>query len=145
MSSFPLAGGCSLYLRNSVITSIRGLFDMLLLTRALHNALCRQALLASQAERVGQGEVGGCYLLGDSTWQLLGLSVERPWSALGGLFLSSFAQTSLQNTPLSLQGLHFWHCRQFSIWTCAYQLSALTIESSVMSECSQGHKSAQND
>ena len=32
------------------------------------------------AERVGQGEVGGCTPLGDSAWQLLQLAVERPWS-----------------------------------------------------------------
>ena len=30
------------------------------------------------AERVGQGEVGGCISLGDSAWRLLQLAVEKP-------------------------------------------------------------------
>ena len=32
------------------------------------------------AERVGQGEVGGCHPPGDSAWQLLHLAVEKPSS-----------------------------------------------------------------
>ena len=32
------------------------------------------------AERVGQGEVGGCTALADSAWQRLQLPVEKPWS-----------------------------------------------------------------
>ena len=36
------------------------------------------------AERVGQGEVGGCTPLGDSAWQLLQLAVEKSWSMPGG-------------------------------------------------------------
>ena len=30
------------------------------------------------AERVGEGEVGGCHPEGDSAWQLLQLAVEKP-------------------------------------------------------------------
>ena len=30
------------------------------------------------AERVGQGEVGGCTPLGDSAWRLLQLAVKKP-------------------------------------------------------------------
>ena len=30
-----------------------------------------------------EGVVGGCHRLGDSTWWLLWLAVERPWLALG--------------------------------------------------------------
>ena len=33
------------------------------------------------AERVGQGEVGGCSALADSAWRLLQLPVEKPWSS----------------------------------------------------------------
>ena len=36
------------------------------------------------AERVGQGEVGGCTPLGDSAWRLLQLAIEKAWSALDG-------------------------------------------------------------
>ena len=32
------------------------------------------------AEKLGQGEVGGCTPLGDSAWRLLQLAVEKPWS-----------------------------------------------------------------
>ena len=31
-----------------------------------------------QLGRMGQGDVGGCYV-GDNTWWLLCLAVERPW------------------------------------------------------------------
>ena len=36
------------------------------------------------AERVGQGEVGGCTTLADSAWWRLQLAIERAWSALDG-------------------------------------------------------------
>ena len=39
------------------------------------------------AERVGQGEVGGCTPLADSAWRLLQLAVDKPWSMPGGLFM----------------------------------------------------------
>ena len=44
------------------------------------------------AERVGQGEVGGCTPLADSAWRLLQLAVEKPWSAPGGPFVRFLAQ-----------------------------------------------------
>ena len=46
------------------------------------------------AERVGQGEVGGCTPLGDSAWRLLQLAVENPWLAPGGPFVCFLAQTA---------------------------------------------------
>ena len=39
------------------------------------------------AERVGQGEVGGCTALADSAWRRLQLPVEKPWSMPGGPFV----------------------------------------------------------
>ena len=42
------------------------------------------------AERVGQGEVGGCTPLADSAWRPLQLPVEKPWSMPGGPFIESF-------------------------------------------------------
>ena len=54
------------------------------------------------AERVGQGEVGGCTALADSAWRLLQLAVEKPWSALGGPFVCFLAQTGVENTPFTL-------------------------------------------
>ena len=39
------------------------------------------------AERVEQGELGGCTRLGDSAWRLLQLAVEKSWSAPGGPFV----------------------------------------------------------
>ena len=48
------------------------------------------------AERVGQGEVGG------STWRLLQLAVEKPWSAPGGPFVCFLAQTGIENAPFTL-------------------------------------------
>ena len=54
------------------------------------------------AERVGQGEVGGCTPLGDSAWRLLQLAVEKPWSAPGGPFVCFLAQTGIANAPFTL-------------------------------------------
>ena len=54
------------------------------------------------AERVGQGEVGGCTPLGDSAWRLLQLAVEKPWSVPGGPFVCFLAQTGVENAPFTL-------------------------------------------
>ena len=54
------------------------------------------------AERVGQGEVGGCTTLGDSAWWLLQLAVEKAWSVLGGPFVCFLAQTGVENAPFTL-------------------------------------------
>ena len=53
------------------------------------------------AERVGQGEVGGCTALADSAWQLLQLAIERAWSALDGLFCF-LVQASIEKGPFTL-------------------------------------------
>ena len=53
------------------------------------------------AERVGQGEVGGCTILADSAWQLLQLAIERAWSALDDPFLRFLVQTSVENGPFT--------------------------------------------
>ena len=68
------------------------------------------------AERVGQGEVGGCTALADSAWRLLQLAIERAWSALDGPFFCFLVQTSVENGAFTLYGLHFWLFRQFSVW-----------------------------
>ena len=54
------------------------------------------------AERVGQGEVGGCTALADSAWLLLQLAIERAWSALDGPFFCFLVQTSIENGPFTL-------------------------------------------
>ena len=54
------------------------------------------------AERVGQGEVGGCTALADSAWQLLQLAIERAWSALDGQFFCFLVQTGEENGPFTL-------------------------------------------
>ena len=54
------------------------------------------------AERVGQGEVGGCTALADSAWRLLQLAIEMAWSALDGPFFHFLVQTSVENGPFTL-------------------------------------------
>ena len=49
------------------------------------------------AERMGQGEVGGCTTLADSAWRLLQLATERAWSALGCSFFCFLVQTGVEN------------------------------------------------
>ena len=49
------------------------------------------------AERVGQGEVGGCTALADSAWRLLQLAIEWAWSALDGPFFCFLVQTGVEN------------------------------------------------
>ena len=53
------------------------------------------------AERVGQGEVGGCTALADSAWRRLQLPVEKPWSMPGGPFVCFLAQTGVENAPFT--------------------------------------------
>ena len=54
------------------------------------------------AERVGQGEVGGCTVLGDSAWRLLQLAMEKAWSVLDGPFFCFLVQTGVKNSPFTL-------------------------------------------
>ena len=54
------------------------------------------------AERVGQGEVGGCTALADSGWWRLQLPVEKPWSMPGGPLVCFLAQTGVENAPFTL-------------------------------------------
>ena len=54
------------------------------------------------AERVGQGEVGGCTALADSAWWRLQLPVEKPWSMPGGPFVCFLAQTGVENAPFTV-------------------------------------------
>ena len=68
------------------------------------------------AERVGQGKVGGCTALADSAWRLLQLAIEWAWSVLDGPFFCFLVQTSVENGPFTLYGLHFWLFRQISVW-----------------------------
>ena len=85
------------------------------------------------AERVGQGEVGGCHPEGGSAWCLLQLAVEKPWSMRGGPFFRFLAQMVLEIAP----------CRGFisdilSSFQSRGALSgwrALTIEHPLMSGC----------
>ena len=54
------------------------------------------------AERLGQGEVGGCTTLADSAWRLLQLAIERTWSELYGPFFCFLVQTGVENGPFTL-------------------------------------------
>ena len=69
-------------------------------TRHRNSAACYQLaqsvlkIGSALAERVGQGEVGGCTALADSAWQLLQLAIERVWSALDGPFFCFLVQTT---------------------------------------------------
>ena len=87
------------------------------------------------AERVGQGEVGGCTPLGDSAWRLLQLAVEKPWSVPGGPFVCFLAQAGVESVPFTLQGLHFWHFRQLLVRGMFTGRRALTIERSLIGGC----------
>ena len=54
------------------------------------------------AERVRQGEVGGCTTSADSAWRLLQLAIERAWSVLYGQFFCLLVQTGVENSPFTL-------------------------------------------
>ena len=54
------------------------------------------------AERVRQGEVGGCTALANSAWQLLQLAIEWAWSALDGPFFCFLVQTGVENGTFTL-------------------------------------------
>ena len=76
---------------------------------------CPWDLGSAPAERVGQGEVSEYQHWVQVTWLLLGFAVESPWLALGGLFLSSFAQMGLDNSLLAMWHLHFWQWISFHV------------------------------
>ena len=67
------------------------------------------------AERVGQGEVGGCTALAESGWWQLQRPVEKPWSMPGGPFVYFLAQTSVENALFTLYRTHFRHFRQLLV------------------------------
>ena len=69
------------------------------------------------AERVRQGEVGGCYSLGDSAWQLLQLAVEKPWSAPGGPFFCFLAQMGIETSGESCLLVVFMTARQIPVYS----------------------------
>ena len=87
-------------------------------TRHRNSAACYQLaqsvlkIGSALAERVGQGEVGGCTALADSAWRLLQLAdsawrllqlaIEKAWSALGVPLLHFLVQTSTENGPFTL-------------------------------------------
>jgi len=84
-----------------------------------HLQQCPWDLGSAPAKTVGQGEVGGCTWRVQKAWLLLGLAVESPWLALGGPFLSSFAQMgSEKNCLLTMSSGHvepaFWAVKLFS-------------------------------
>ena len=60
----------------------------------------------SFGERTGQEEVGGFTWRVQTTWLCLGSALKTPWLALGGPFLSSYAQTDWENSPLTLLDPH---------------------------------------
>ena len=59
-------------------------------------------IVSAVAERVGQGEVGGCTALAVSAWQLLQLAIERAWSALYDPFFCFLVQAGVENGPFTL-------------------------------------------
>ena len=78
------------------------LFDTFL-TLAACDQLVQSVLKVGSAlaKMLGQGEVGGCTPLADSSWQLLQLAVEKAWSP-GGPLVCFLAQTGVENAPFTL-------------------------------------------
>ena len=77
-------------------------------SRHRNSAACYQLeqsvlkIVSALAERVGQGEVGGCTTFAISTWRLLQLAIERAWSALCDPFFCFLVQTGVENGPFTL-------------------------------------------
>ena len=77
-------------------------------SRHQNSAACYQLaqsvlkISSALAERVGQGEVGGCTALADSAWWLLQLAIEWAWSALDGPFFCFLVQTGVENGTFTL-------------------------------------------
>ena len=75
-------------------------------------------------------------------WLLLGLAFKSPWSALGALFLLSFAQMGLENSFRPCRASHFDSEALFLLCKGDHWSRAMTIESSLESGLS--HESAQD-
>ena len=72
-----------------------------------HFVQCFLDIGFDSAERVGQGEVGGCTRRVQTAWLSPNLALETPWLALGGPLLSSYAQSGWES-PLTLYGTLLW-------------------------------------
>ena len=92
------------------------------------------------AERVGRGEMSGCHPEGDSSWQLLQLDVEKPWSMPGGPLFCFLAQMGLEALLLLCRGSISEIFGSFQSGGALSGRRALTIERSLMSGCGQGHE-----
>ena len=82
---------------------------------------------------MGQGDVDGVTHRVTCTWWLLWQAVEMAWLGLSGPILALVAQMLSENTTLTLQGLHFWHRRQFGVRMGVFWPRMLTIASLLMS------------
>ena len=70
---------------------------------------------------------------------ILWLTVEKPWSALTGLFLSFLTQTGIEKAPLPLEGSISGTADSFQAGEAFTGWTTLTIVSSLMSGCGRGH------
>jgi len=95
------------------------------------------------ASRKGRtGEVGGCTRRVQTSWPCLGLSVEMPWLALVGPYLSSFAWLALEKSS-GLVAPPFLRMKLlFLVCMGSHWLRAMTIENSLMNGCGLNHESA---
>ena len=63
---------------------------------------CPWEIGSVSAERVGQGEVGGCTRRVQTAWPCPGSVVERSWLALGGPLISVVFGIRLESSRLAL-------------------------------------------
>ena len=84
------------------LTTNDALWHHQILAACYQLAQCVLKIGFAPAERVGQGEVGGCTAPADNTWRWLQLPVEKPWSMPDGPFVCFLAQMGMENAPFTL-------------------------------------------
>ena len=96
------------------------------------------------SKRGGKREVGGFRYRALCTQQLPWLVVEWPWLALAGPFLILLAQTAIEPLLCPCRGTTSDTICSFQSGGVFTSWRALTIASSLMIECGQGHENGSN-
>ena len=81
-----------------------------------HILQCPWEIGSMWAERVGQGNVGGCSRMVQTAWPCRGLVVKSAWLGPGRSFSIFEAQMDSENSPLTLYSFHFQCSRLIFLW-----------------------------
>jgi len=93
----------------------------------------------------GQGGVGGCTSMTQTTWLCLGLALEKPWLMLDWAVSLLLCTIELREQTSHLTFPPFLALKVFqSLGRQLFAVQTLTIDNLLTSWCGQSHKSAED-